>query len=277
MRMIPLLVQLAICFAIGSTLKCCSVNIDKDQVEAWSFAASCTNPQSCGSADKCFITKNVANGEVSYTVGCKTGAQIADCAKVETHCCDDADGCNWIHPGKEKDACTKQVDEVKGACKDTPNTIKDCMDKVAAARKCISDNTLKCCSVNINKDDVEGWSFAANCTNKVDCDKVNNDVSYTVGCKTKAQIAEDCAKVETHCCDDADGCNWIHPGEGKKCESQVNAVKTACKDTTNTNIKDCMDKVTAARKCTSGVGGLHGGLGLPLVLAISVIVLVVLG
>ncbi|XP_054635805.1 uncharacterized protein LOC129183039 [Dunckerocampus dactyliophorus] len=276
--MISLLVQLAICFAIANTLKCCKG--DLDDVTNWKVTDSCTRVSCANGVDKCFITKTVSGNpaEVSYTMGCMPAAQLGDCKDAGTHCCDDADGCNWLHLGEDKEACQSQVTAAKTECQGKNANIHGCMAKVTEARMCNQARHCHTCA-NLDAAYFDTWNFAGTCPlsqcgsgQRCFITKTpGNKVSYQMGCKA---VGHDDANTK-YC--DTDGCNnGLDVGAVRNaCQAKVNAAKSTCNNVYDV-LHGCMAKVISARACNQGVWGMRGGLGLPLMIAISMIVLVIL-
>ncbi|XP_054643631.1 uncharacterized protein LOC129187880 [Dunckerocampus dactyliophorus] len=144
--------------------------------------------------------------------------------------------------------------------------------------RCSSKTTpgsaIKCYQCNLEVSYFSSWDWSAqckltDCPAGEQCSITKDQSAYQVGCK--AGCKED---ANTKCCD-ADGCNnWLNVGEDADAWKKVEAIKAACSPSSN-DPKDCLNAIDP--NLISGGGGLAGALGLPLVLAISVIVLVVLG
>ncbi|XP_054652910.1 uncharacterized protein LOC129192674 [Dunckerocampus dactyliophorus] len=256
--------------AISSTktLKCysCPTPLGSDYftLDKWDLSAKCTLTQ-CAAGEQCFVTKD--SGAGTYQVGCKANCE----GDANTKCCD-SDGCNnWLDV-----ADAKQQPAVKTECtNDNTKTLKQCVDAI------IKTKTPKCysCSPDIGANYFSNdWNWADTCKltsnpcpAEEQCSITKVSGTYQVGCKGACE--ED---ANTKCCD-ANGCNnWLD--EAAAAWKKVEAIKAACNSSSN-NVKDCLDAIDPTWKAnvTSGGGGLAGALGLPLVLAISVIVLVVLG
>ncbi|XP_054646239.1 uncharacterized protein LOC129189026 [Dunckerocampus dactyliophorus] len=170
-----------------------------------------------------------------------------------------------------------QVNEAKTTCSSNLNT---CLAKIANAKQCNED--LHCHSCNLDTNDFDNWDFAATCaptkcTNGKQCVITKtpgvSSATYAVGCSTDVQC-----NANTQMCCSTDNCNnWLNMTNVNKTLQAFQTAKATCSNPTKLP-KDCVDQITEAKKAqTSGVGGLRGGLGLPLITAISVIVLVVLG
>ncbi|XP_054650466.1 uncharacterized protein LOC129191283 isoform X1 [Dunckerocampus dactyliophorus] len=259
MRMILLLVQLATCCAIGSAIKCYQCNLGASYFTRWDWSAKCTLTP-CPAGEQCFITKD--QSQVTYKMGCK-----ADCEDDDyTKCCD-SDGCNnWLDVADD----ANQRTAVSTACNKANNDVKQCLDAI------IKTKTPSCysCSDPLGANYFTSWDWSAQCTltpckagDQCSITKVSG--AYQVGCKTGCKD-----DANTKCCD-ANGCNnWLNVGEDANPWKKVEAIKAACSPSSN-DPKDCLKAIDP--NLISGGGGLAGALGLPLVLAISVIVLVVLG
>ncbi|XP_054656772.1 protein psiL-like [Dunckerocampus dactyliophorus] len=259
-----------------NTLSCysCSTPLGEDYFtpDTWDLSTKCPLIQ-CAAGQQCSITKVSDAGQVSYQVGCKAKT---DCTNAVTNnddntkCCD-THGCNnWLNM-----ADANQHSAVKTDCTaDTSSkTLKDCMDAVIKAKppSCYS------CSAPLGANYFTSWDWSAKCTlttcpNAGDqCSITKVSGAYQVGCKTKAACDSAANDANTKCCD-THGCNnWLDVAADawKKAE----AIKDACSPSSK-DLKACLEAIDPT---ISGGGGLAGGLGLPWVLAISVIVLVVLG
>ncbi|XP_054654976.1 extracellular matrix protein A-like [Dunckerocampus dactyliophorus] len=256
--------------AISSTksLKCysCSTDLGADYFTptSWDLTTKCPlSTNDCPAGDQCSITK--VSGAVTYKMGCKPACEDND----DTKCCD-SDGCNnWLDVADANDR-----NDVKTVCNEANNNVKKCVEAV------IKTKTPKCysCSapLGVNYFTPSGWDWSAQCTltpcgkgQQCSITKDSGAGTYQVGCKA----TDDCKDANTKCCD-ADGCNnWLDVSKDADAWKKVEAIKDACSPS-NKDLKACLKAIDPT---ISGGGGLAGGLGLPLVLAISVIVLVVLG
>ncbi|XP_054654977.1 uncharacterized protein LOC129194088 [Dunckerocampus dactyliophorus] len=252
--------------AISSTktINCYQCDLEENFFTNWDWTTKCT-PTPCKAGQQCSITK-VSRDAVSYKMECKPACKDG----TNTKCCD-SDGCNnWLGM-----AATTQQAAVRTACTKVNNDLKECLDA-------IKTKTPSCysCSGPLGADYFTSWDWSAQCTltpcnagDQCSVTKVSGAGTYQVGCKAKAACDSDDAN--TKCCN-TDGCNkWLDVGEDADAWKKVEAIKAACSPSSN-DPKDCL-KAIDPNLISGGGGGLAGALGLPLVLAISVIVLVVLG
>ncbi|XP_054630088.1 uncharacterized protein LOC129180073 isoform X2 [Dunckerocampus dactyliophorus] len=239
------------------TISCYQCDLGENYLTEWSNACSSKLTQCPNAGDQCSVTKG--SGQVSYKVGCKAPCTDDD----DTKCCN-SDGCNnWLDV-----ADTNQHSTVKSACN---NNVKQCLDAIIKAK------TISCYQCDLEEDYLTSWDWSAKCS-PTTCNageqcsvtkvKGSGKVTYKMGCK------DGCKEDDNTKCCNTDGCNnWLDVSKDADAWKKLEDIKDACSPSSK-DLKGCLKAIDPT---ISGGGGLAGGLGLPLVLAISVIVLVVLG
>ncbi|XP_054646304.1 uncharacterized protein LOC129189054 [Dunckerocampus dactyliophorus] len=240
----------------SKTLKCYQCDLGADYFSSWDWTTKCKLTP-CNAGEQCFITKD--QNQVSYKMGCK--APCTDGA--DTKCCN-SDGCNnWL------DVADDGANHRTTVSTECAKTLTKCLDA-------IKTKTIKCYQCELGADYFTSWDWTTKCSSTLNpcpagdqCSvtKEQNKVSYKMECKSPCTDGDD-----TKCCD-SNGCNnWLDVADADALK-KLEAIKAACSPS-NKDLKGCLKAIDPT---ISGGGGLAGGLGLPLVLAISVIVLVVLG